>query len=144
LGRRPDARNWSAKEIVCHLRDVEELFQVRFHMMVALDEPRIWGRARRILSLGGSAAPSTIRSIPGDGQRSDSTSATIHARRCRRSSGAEAKSSRCCGRSCRPSGSGEAYISATAGWLSPIGWPASPLTTTTTSISWPGRSRVGR
>src|SRR5215470_697631 len=41
LGRRPDARNWSAKEIVCHLRDVEELFQVRFHTMVALDEPRI-------------------------------------------------------------------------------------------------------
>ena len=29
LGRRPDARNWSAKEIICHLRDVEELFQVR-------------------------------------------------------------------------------------------------------------------
>src|SRR5215475_7245110 len=48
LGRRPDARNWSAKEIVCHLRDVEELFQVRFHMMVALDEPRI-------LVLGASA-----------------------------------------------------------------------------------------
>ena len=22
LSRRPDARNWSAKEIVCHLRDV--------------------------------------------------------------------------------------------------------------------------
>lgn len=41
LGRRPDAHNWSAKEIVCHLRDVEELFQVRFHTVVALDEPRI-------------------------------------------------------------------------------------------------------
>lgn len=41
LGRRPDARNWSAKEIVCHLRDVEELFQVRFHTILALDEPRI-------------------------------------------------------------------------------------------------------
>jgi hypothetical protein len=48
LGRRPDARNWSAKEIVCHLRDVEELFQIRFHTMVALDEPRI-------LVLGASA-----------------------------------------------------------------------------------------
>jgi DinB superfamily len=31
LGRRPDARSWSAKEILCHLRDVEELFQVRFY-----------------------------------------------------------------------------------------------------------------
>ena len=41
LGRRPDAHSWSAKEIVCHLRDVEELFQIRFHTVLALDEPRI-------------------------------------------------------------------------------------------------------
>jgi hypothetical protein len=41
LSRRPDAHNWAAKEIVCHLRDVEELFQIRFHSVVALDEPRI-------------------------------------------------------------------------------------------------------
>ena len=41
LARRPDAGNWSAKEIVCHLRDVEELFQTRFHTIVAIDEPRI-------------------------------------------------------------------------------------------------------
>ena len=41
LSRRPDADNWAAKEIVCHLRDVEELFQIRFHTIVALDEPRI-------------------------------------------------------------------------------------------------------
>jgi len=41
LGRRPDAHNWSAKEIVCHLRDVEELFQIRFHTVLALDEPHI-------------------------------------------------------------------------------------------------------
>jgi hypothetical protein len=41
LSRRPDAHSWAAKEIVCHLRDVEELFQVRFHTVVALDEPRI-------------------------------------------------------------------------------------------------------
>src|SRR5580765_4429971 len=41
LGRRPDPRSWSAKEILCHLRDVEELFQGRFHTIVALDEPRI-------------------------------------------------------------------------------------------------------
>jgi hypothetical protein len=48
LSRRPDAHNWAAKEIVCHLRDVEELFQIRFHTVVALDEPRI-------LVLGASA-----------------------------------------------------------------------------------------
>jgi DinB superfamily len=41
LAKRPDARNGSAPEIVCHLRDVEETFQARFHMIVALDEPRI-------------------------------------------------------------------------------------------------------
>jgi hypothetical protein len=41
LSRRPDAHNWAVKEIVCHLRDVEELFQIRFHTVVALDEPRI-------------------------------------------------------------------------------------------------------
>ena len=41
LSRRPNVHNWGAKEIVCHLRDVEELFQIRFHTVVALDEPRI-------------------------------------------------------------------------------------------------------
>jgi hypothetical protein len=41
LGRRPVVHAWSAKEIVCHLRDVEELFQFRFHAVVALDEPRL-------------------------------------------------------------------------------------------------------
>jgi hypothetical protein len=41
LSRRPGARSWAAKEIVCHLRDVEELFQIRFHTVVALDEPPI-------------------------------------------------------------------------------------------------------
>jgi hypothetical protein len=41
LGRRPDARNWSATEIVCHLRDVEELFRIRFHTILALDDPKI-------------------------------------------------------------------------------------------------------
>src|SRR5689334_16027862 len=41
LSARPDADNWAPKEIVCHLRDVEELFQIRFHTVVALEEPRI-------------------------------------------------------------------------------------------------------
>jgi len=41
LSRRPDPRSWAAKEIVCHLRDVEELFQIRFHTVVALEEPSI-------------------------------------------------------------------------------------------------------
>ena len=41
LSRRPDASSWSATEIVCHLRDVEELFRIRFHTILALDEPKI-------------------------------------------------------------------------------------------------------
>jgi DinB family protein len=39
LARRPDERNWSAKEVICHLRDIEELFMLRFHMMLGTDEP---------------------------------------------------------------------------------------------------------
>jgi hypothetical protein len=49
--RRPDERNWSPKEIVCHLRDVEELFVVRFMTMLAMDEPKI---------LAFSAAPEAL------------------------------------------------------------------------------------
>jgi hypothetical protein len=41
LSRRPAAASWSATEIVCHLRDVEELFRIRFHTMLALDDPKI-------------------------------------------------------------------------------------------------------
>jgi len=41
LSRRPGARSWSPKEIVCHLRDVEELFTTRFCTMLAVDDPTI-------------------------------------------------------------------------------------------------------
>src|SRR2546429_4966697 len=30
LSRRPDGKSWAAKEVVCHLRDLEELFMIRF------------------------------------------------------------------------------------------------------------------
>ena len=40
LSRRPDGNNWAAKEIVCHLRDIEELFMVRFQTMLAMDDPK--------------------------------------------------------------------------------------------------------
>jgi len=39
LSRRPDDRNWSVKEVICHLRDIEEQFILRFHMMLGTDEP---------------------------------------------------------------------------------------------------------
>jgi hypothetical protein len=38
---RPDPRSWSAREIVCHLRDVEELFLIRFQTILAIDDPKI-------------------------------------------------------------------------------------------------------
>jgi hypothetical protein len=40
LVRRPDAKNWAAKEVICHLRDTEELFMTRFDMIAGIDEPR--------------------------------------------------------------------------------------------------------
>ncbi len=40
LSRRPDGKNWAPVEIVCHLRDIEELFMVRFQTMLAMNEPK--------------------------------------------------------------------------------------------------------
>ena len=39
LGKRPDAKNWAAKEVVCHLRDTEEFFMLRFATIMAVDNP---------------------------------------------------------------------------------------------------------
>ena len=40
LARRPDAKNWAAKEVVCHLRDTEELFMGRFELIATMDDPK--------------------------------------------------------------------------------------------------------
>lgn len=40
LSRRPDEKNWSAKEVVCHIRDTEESFMTRFQTILAMDEPK--------------------------------------------------------------------------------------------------------
>ena len=42
LSRRPDEKNWSAKEIVCHLRDVEREYIERFHLVLENDAPKIY------------------------------------------------------------------------------------------------------
>lgn len=42
LVRRPDAKNWAPNEIICHLRDVEEVHFVRFHTILANDDPKIY------------------------------------------------------------------------------------------------------
>lgn len=41
LSHRPDSKNWAVKEIVCHLRDIEELAMLRHRMMLAMDEPKV-------------------------------------------------------------------------------------------------------
>ena len=40
LSKRPDEKNWSGKEVVCHLRDTEESFMIRFQSVMAMDEPK--------------------------------------------------------------------------------------------------------
>ena len=42
LSRRPDAKSWSAKEVICHLRDIEELSILRFHTMLAMNDPKVF------------------------------------------------------------------------------------------------------
>ena len=42
LSRRPEATAWSAKEIVCHLRDIEELCMLRYHALLSMTEPRLF------------------------------------------------------------------------------------------------------
>ncbi len=56
LARRPDAKNWAAKEVVCHLRDTEELFMSRFEQIAAMDDlkltppsPDRWAEERQYL-----------------------------------------------------------------------------------------------
>ena len=37
LSRRPDAKNWAAKEVVCHLRDTEETLGERIGQILGMD-----------------------------------------------------------------------------------------------------------
>ena len=42
LVQRPDSKNWAANEVICHLRDIEEVYFVRFHTMLSNDDPKIY------------------------------------------------------------------------------------------------------
>src|SRR5258708_34417792 len=42
LVRRPDGKNWAATEVICHLRDSEDEFFVRFHVMLSNEDPTIY------------------------------------------------------------------------------------------------------
>jgi len=41
VAKRPAEKAWAAKEVVCHLRDVEELWMNRFQTILANDEPKL-------------------------------------------------------------------------------------------------------
>lgn len=53
LVRRPELKSWAAKEVICHLRDTEELFTARLEMIAAMDEPvfAVAGQGARVLTL---------------------------------------------------------------------------------------------
>ena len=40
LSRQPDGKNWSALEVLCHVRDIEESFMARFQAIMVMDEPK--------------------------------------------------------------------------------------------------------
>ena len=42
LVRRPDSKNWAANEVICHLRDIEEVHFVRFQTILASDDPKVY------------------------------------------------------------------------------------------------------
>ncbi len=41
LAKRPDPKNWAGVEVICHLRDVEELFDRNFQMFLAMDDVKL-------------------------------------------------------------------------------------------------------
>jgi len=68
LSRRPDGKNWAAKEIVCHLRDTEELFFNRFQIILTVKEPKFspadadrWAAERQYLRNDAGEAISAFR-----------------------------------------------------------------------------------
>jgi uncharacterized damage-inducible protein DinB len=68
LGKRPDATNWSAKEVICHIRDTEESFMARFETVLAMDEPKFplvepdrWAADRQYLRNDAAEALATFR-----------------------------------------------------------------------------------
>jgi uncharacterized damage-inducible protein DinB len=69
LSRRPDAKNWAAKEVVCHLRDTEEAFGARFEQILAMDaDPKLgaasadrWAEERQYLRNDTAEALSAFR-----------------------------------------------------------------------------------
>ena len=69
LSRRPDEKNWAAKEILCHLRDIEELWTVRAQtvlleegQMFLRNHPDRWAQERQYLRNDAVEALAAFRS----------------------------------------------------------------------------------
>ncbi len=43
MSKRPDGKNWAAKEVIGHLRDTAESFMARFDVIMAMDDPKLVG-----------------------------------------------------------------------------------------------------
>jgi len=69
LCRRPDAKNWAAKEVICHLRDTEEVFAARIEQILAMDvdptfvvpNPDRWAEERQYLTNNAGEALAAFR-----------------------------------------------------------------------------------
>jgi len=68
LSKRPNKDSWAAKEIICHMRDVEDYFFERFQSILAMDEPRLpaanperWAADRQYLRNNVNEALATFR-----------------------------------------------------------------------------------
>ena len=68
LSRRPDEKNWAAKEVICHLRDTEESFMARFETILAMEDPKFlpvapdrWADERQYLRNDAAAALQAFR-----------------------------------------------------------------------------------
>jgi DinB family protein len=84
LVRRPDGKNWAATEVICHLRDIEEVYFVRFHAMLSNDDPKIYANPsaadrfaedrqylRNDAAPGAGRVPQAARGIPGVAPNAD-------------------------------------------------------------------------
>jgi hypothetical protein len=79
LGRRPDGKNWAAKEVVCHMRDTEEVFGARIEQILAMDmDPKLiatnpdrWAEERQYLT------NDAVKARAAFGQRRDETLETF-------------------------------------------------------------------
>jgi hypothetical protein len=73
LSKRPDGKNWAPKEIICHLRDTDELFLTRFQAIITTDEPRFspaaadrWAEDRQYLRNDVQEALAALRRMRGE------------------------------------------------------------------------------